>query len=232
MKQQQSHADCIAENLIASFSVLFFSFPLFLFIFFTFPFLFFSFHFIPLPSITLPPCLLASIFNGASTWTPCSSGAFSQDCLSGTRHNSTEVSNKILVHCSLNPYLEMKITLKDQDQQKCNYDYNNYNLYITVQRSLALWSHIVSNVSFPKEGLSPLGEFPRRKRIVCLKDYFKLLTIKGRKSLDHENYNFPPILSSSRVKQKDRYKILGSGLVQGHCILLPAFSEEENCALD
>ena len=132
---------------------------------------FFVWTYLALPDISF--LFLFFFLNGLSSsaeevrpvWISCSLQVFSQHCLWGTMHQLHKKKAIKYWHIVVQIYIwERK--LKNHNLQKCDSDHNNYNLYIIMQRSLAPWSqiHIVSNISFPEEGFSPLGWLPRRKR--------------------------------------------------------------------
>ena len=78
---------------------------------------------------------------------------------------------------------------------------------------------MVSNISFPEEGLSPLGWFPRRKKMFSLKGKFNLLFLT-RQEIDAFFYFLSSFIS-----------LYVPGLTQSHCVLLLLFREEENHVL-
>lgn len=87
---------------------------------------------------------------------------------------------------------------------------------------------MVSNISFPEEGLSPLGGFPGKKKTFDLKGKFNLLSIKRRKVQKLENYNFFPFIKD--IHTRIIYiiyicKIFVSGLTESRCVLLLLFGE-------
>lgn len=88
-----------------------------------------------------------------------------------------------------------------------------------MQRSLAPWSqsHMVSNITFLEEGISPLGGFPEKKTF-NFKGKFNVLSLERQEIAGFFYFLFISLCTS--------------GLTQGHSVLILLLSGEGLGSID